>query len=135
MTSVSLFPLLIQISSLRRNNDIFTSVIDMFLDLMSRYKDNRLLFWLRAWTMTRLARMTRGAALSACPTHEPRKPFYTTPCCQKNHASRGNYVFELRQVMILRLSRVGRTSCDQMVGHGRVHFMFFQNFILLCMKS
>ena len=46
----------------------------------------------------------------ACPTHQARKPFYITPCREKNPPSQENYASELHQAMILRLSRVGRTS-------------------------
>ena len=47
----------------------------------------------------------------------------------ENHASRENYASELHQAMILRLSRVGRTSCDLIVSHGFInwHLLLFQN--------
>ena len=129
MTSKS-SSLLIQISLLRRNSNVFTSVIYDLLDLMSRYSNNRLLSLLRTSTMTRLTRPGR-----ASPTHQTRKLFYTTSRRQKSLASRENYASELHQVMILRLSRVDRTSCYQMVSHGRVHFILLQNIIFLCMTN
>ena len=64
----------------------------------------------------------------ALPTHQTRKPFYTTPRRQKDSLSRKNYASELHQVMVLRLSKIGRTSCERMVGHGRVHFMLFSKY-------
>ena len=60
----------------------------------------------------------------ASPTsisHRTQKPFYNSLCRQKNPASRENYASELYQV-ILRLSRVGQTSWEQMVSYGRVQF-------------
>jgi hypothetical protein len=68
-------------------------------------------------------------------THQTQKPFYITPFRQTNPALREKYASELHQAMIIRLSRVGRTSCEQMVGHGHVRFIFFQNIILLYMIS
>ena len=124
--------LLIQRSSLRRNKNVSTSVIYNPLDLMSRYSIIRVLSRFHASTMSRLARETSGYLR---PTHQTRKPFYITPCRQENPASRENYASELHQVMIMCLSRVGRTSCEKMAMHGRVHFILFQNIIFLCMKN
>ena len=45
------------------------------------------------------------------------------------------YASELHQVMILRLSKVDRTSCEETVCCGRVHFIAFRNIILLCMRN
>jgi hypothetical protein len=124
---------LIQISLLRRNNNVFASAINNPFDLMSCYSTNRGLSRSCASNSTT---MTMARMLRPClTTHQARMPFYITPCRQKNPASVENYAFELHQVMILRLSRVGRTSCSQMVGHGRVHFIIFQNIIPLCMKN
>ena len=69
------------------------------------------------------------------PTHQTRKPFYITPFRKEDPALRENYVSELHQAMMLLLLKVGRTSCEQMVSHGRVHLIFFQNFILLRMEN
>ena len=121
--------LLIQISSLRRNNNVFTSVICNPFLLVSRYSDNRVLSSLKASYMTGFERGTIR------PTHQTRRPSYITPCQQKNPASRENYVSELHQATMLRLLKVGRTSYYRMVSYGRVHFIFFQNIIFLCMKN
>jgi hypothetical protein len=51
-------------------------------------------------------------------THQTRKPFYITPYRQKDLSSRENYASELHQVVILHLSKVDRTSWDQMASHG-----------------
>ena len=51
--------LLIQISSLRRNNNLFASVIKNSFDLISHYTINRVFSRLPASAMTRLARQTR----------------------------------------------------------------------------
>jgi hypothetical protein len=102
--------LLIQISSMRRINNVFASVIEIPLHLIS---DNRRLTMLCASNMT-LARETRGRGRgrgTPSESHQTRMPFYIIPCCQKNSASVENYASDLHQVMILRLSRVGRTSC------------------------
>jgi hypothetical protein len=80
--------LLIQISSLRRNNNVFASAIYNALHLRSRYSNNR--SKLRTSTMTGLARI-----VNACPTHQTRMPFYIIPCCQKNPASVENYASDL----------------------------------------
>ena len=122
--------LLIQKSSLRRNNNVLTSVIKKPFYLISGYTNNRDLSRLSTSPMTRLWKMGDPSS-----THQTRKPFYITPCRQKNLASRENYVFELHQVMMFRLSRVGRTSWDHLVSHGRVRFISFQNFIFLSMKN
>ena len=82
MTS-KLSSLLIQISSLRRNNNVFTSVIYDLLELMSHYSNNQLLLLLCTSTMTQLTRPGRVS-----PTHQTWKPFYITSCCQKNLALR-----------------------------------------------
>ena len=101
-----LFTLLIQISSLRRINNVFTSIIDHGFNLISHYTNNRVLSRLRSWAMT------STWIVGPCLIHQTRKPFYTTRYRQKNPASQGNYAYELHQVMILRLSRVGQTSCE-----------------------
>jgi hypothetical protein len=129
---IPLSSLLIQISSLRRINNVFTSVIYKPLDLISRYLNNRVLSKLRPSSMTRLV---MGSKHFFTRIHRTRKPFYITSRRQRNPALRENYASELHQVMILRLSRVGRTSYEQMVGYGRVHYTLFQNIILLCMKN
>ena len=98
--------LLIQISSLRRNNNVFTSVIYNPFNSMSGCSNNGDLSRPRKFAMTRLTRQTGCTR----PSHRRRKPFYITSPLQKNPASRENYASELHQVMILRLSRVGRTS-------------------------
>ena len=115
--------LLIHISLLRRNKNVLTSVIYNPLDLTSRYS---ILSRFRASTMIwLLARMTSEYPR---PTHQTRGPLYTIR--QESHASPENYASELHhwQVMITHLSRVGRTSCEKTVTHGRVHFF-------LCMKN
>ena len=122
--------LLIQISSLRRNNNVFTSVIFYPFHLVSRYSDNRVLSSLKPSHITCV--LTRGGIR---PTHQTRRPFYITPCQQKNPALRENYASELHQAMMLRLLKVGRTSCYRMVGYGRDHFIFFRIVIFLCMKN
>jgi hypothetical protein len=68
-----------------------------------------------------LSRVTRIAL--KFPTNQIRKLFYITLCRQKNPASLENYASELHQVMILRLSKVDQTSCEQTVYHGHVHFI------------
>ena len=120
--------LLIQISSLRRTNNVLTSGIYKPLCQIFCYAKNGALPGLTS-TLTRQSRPHGGG------THRTRKPFYITPCHQTNPASRENYASELHQVMILHLSRVGRTSCYQMVSHGRVHFVNFRNIFLLFMKN
>ena len=99
--------LLIQISSLRRNKKVFPSVIYNAFGQIPRHTNNGALprRIASASTLTRLPWRSHGG------THRTREPFYITPCRQKNPASRENYASELHQVMILRLSRVGRTSC------------------------
>ena len=101
---LQLFTLLIQISSLRRINNVFTSIIEYFLNLISRYTNNRVLSRFRSWTI-------RTRTSGACLIHQTRKPFYTTRYRQKNPASQGNYAYELHQVMMLLLF-VGQTSCE-----------------------
>ena len=128
MNSVSL-SLSIQISSMRRNNNVFKSVIYNPFDLISRYANIRIPSRFPA------SNMTRPGSGRLCPSHQTRKPFYITTSRQKYHALGENYASELHQVIILRLSRVGRTSCDLMVSYGRVHFILFQNIIFFCMKS
>ena len=129
MTFMS-FSLLIQISSLRRNNNVFPSVIYYPLSQISCYtKNGTLPSLISGSTLTRLLRESHGGI------HRTREPFYITPCRQINPASRENYASELHQVMILRLSRVDRTSCEQMVGHGRAHFILFQKIILIFIKN
>ena len=120
--------LLIEINSLRRNSNVFTSVIYNPFPLVFRYSNNRVLFCLCAFTMT-------GPGGNNRPSRRIRKHFYITSSRQKAPTSRENYASELRQVMILLLSRVGSTSCEQMVAYGRNHFMLFQNIVLLCMKN
>ena len=127
-TSLSL---LIQKSSLTRSNNVFPSVIYKPLNLISRYSNDRVPSLLKTYTMTGLTKQWCNQR----PTHQARKPFYITPRRQKNRASRENYASELYQVSILRLSRVGRTSCYQMVEYGRVHFIVFQDLIPLFMKN
>jgi hypothetical protein len=83
---------LIQISSLRRNNNVLTSVISNPLLLMSCYTINRVLSDL-ASSMIRITS-------HACPTHQTPNPFYITLRRQKNPALRQNYVSELQQEMI-----------------------------------
>jgi hypothetical protein len=117
--------LLIQVSSLRKNNNLFTSVINDPLDMVSRYSNNRVLSYPRRASIM---------ITIISPTHRTQKPFYIISRGQTCPALVENYASELHQVMILRLSRVGQTSCEQMVSYGRVHFMFFhQNVILFCM--
>jgi hypothetical protein len=113
---------LIQLSLLRRNNNVFTSAIFQNFNFVSRC--DRVLSWLRISSMTMTA---RKISTSAFPTHHTRTPFYTTPCRQKNPVSLENYASELHQVMILPLSRVGQTFCEEMVSHGRVHVYSFKN--------
>ena len=127
--------LLIQISSLRRNKHVFPSVIYIPLYLVFRYLNNRVLSLLRASSMTQGARLATQATGGSSSTQHPRKPSSITPCRQTNPALQENYASELYRLMILRLSRVGRTSRYQMVSHGRVHFILFQNIILVCMKN
>ena len=102
------FSLLIQISSPRRNNKVFTSVIYNPLGHMFRYSSTRVLSCLRPRNMTW---HSITAEFYACPTHQARTHFYITPLRRENLASRENYASELCQVMIKRLSKVGRTSC------------------------
>ena len=116
--------LLIQINLLRRNNNAFISGIYNPLHLISRRPNNRV-----------LSRLTGSGISNLRPTHQARKPFYTTQCRQKNLASQENYASESHQAMMPRLSKVGRTFCDRMVSYGRVHFFNFQKIILLCMKN
>ena len=123
--------LLIQLCSLRRNNNVFTSVICTPFHLVSRYSNSRLLLLLRILHMTGLSNGTGYIQ----PTQQTRKAFYITPFRQKNPALRENYASELHQPKMLRLLKVGRTSCYRMVGYGRVHFILFQNIIFLCMKN
>ena len=125
-TAVSSSPL-IQISSLRRNNDVFTSVICNPLILLSRYRINLVLSYLRA---SELTSTWGGPGLS----HRTPKPFYITIRHQKHLALQENYAFELYQVMVLHLSRVDLTW-DSRVRYGRVHFTCSQNIIFLCMKN
>ena len=128
------FSLLIQTSSLRRDNDVFPSVINDVLSQISCYTKNGALPSLPRVPST-LTRLTRKSWSHSGGTHRTREPFYITPRRQKNPASRENYASELHQVMILRLSRVGRTSYYQMVSHGRVNFILFQNIILVFIKN
>ena len=124
------FSLLIKISSLRRNKNVFPSVIyDPLCQISCYTKNGALPSLISSSTLTRLLRRSHGCI------HRTREPFYITPRRQKNPASRENYASELHQVMILRLSRVGRTSCEQMVGHGRAHFILFQKIILIFIKN
>ena len=125
--------LLIQISSLRRNNDVFTSIICNPFHLVSRYSNNRVLL-LRTFRELHMTGLVKAKEFIQ-PTHQTRKAFYITPCRQKNPALRENYASELHQPKMLRLLKVGRTSCYRMVGYGRVHFILFQNIIFLCMKN
>ena len=81
MTSISL-SLLIQISSLRRNNNVFTSVINNHLILMSRYTKKGILSWLGASAMTRLTRHPNGC------THRTRKPFCISKSPEKPRIAR-----------------------------------------------
>ena len=76
----------------------------------------------------------REHACSTRTSHRTQKSICIILCRQKNPDSREDYASELHQV-ILRLSKVGRTSCEQMVSHGRVQFIIFQSFMLLCMKK
>ena len=127
MASLSL---LIQISSLRRNNNLLTSVINMAFSLRLRRSLASNVSYVRLFTMTLLTTKTWKR-----PFHQTRKPFYITPCRQKDPASRENYASALHQAMILRLSKMGRTSCEWMVSYGRVHFTSFQNVTFVCIKS
>ena len=79
--------LLIQISSLRRNNNVFTLIIYSTFLLMSRYTNKRVLSRLTTSTMT-------GLFGECSCTHQTRKPFYITSRHQKNPASRENYASE-----------------------------------------
>ena len=58
-------------------------------------------------------RLSYGTLMSNKPAYYPleAKPFFITPLHQENLASRENYGSELHQLMILRLSKVGQTSC------------------------
>ena len=112
-------PLILK-SSLRRIKNVFTSIIWLPLELISRYSINRVLFLLRPYAMTSLAYLS----------HQARQPFYiSTLSRQEDPASQENYASKLYQVMIMHLLKVGRTFCEleQMVILGRVHFTFFQN--------
>ena len=120
--------LLIQISSLRRNNNLLTSVIKFVLSLGSRCSSNQVVSYLRPSSIAKLTTAKR-------PFHQTRKPFYITPSRQKNLASRENYASALHQATILRLSKVGRTSLMGMISYGRVHSIAFQNIIFLCMRN
>ena len=122
--------LLIQINSLRRNNNVFTSVIYNHFFLVSRNSNNGVLPPLPLNSTTPTIQR-----LNARPTHQTRKPFYITSSRQKNPASQENCASELHLVMMQRFSKVGQTFCDLMVTHGRVHFMFFRNFTVFCMKN
>ena len=89
-----------------------------------------------SWLTPTLRRETTRRSLRRCPTHQIRKPFYIIILCrQKNPALPENCASELHQVMILRFSKVGGTSCVRMVRYGRVHFSFFQSSTILCMKN
>ena len=127
--------LLIQISSLRRNKHVFPSDIYVPLYLVFRYLNNRVLSLLIASIMTRGARLESQTTSRSGSTQHPRKPFSITPCRQTNPALQENYASELYRLMILRLSRVGRTSCCQMIDYGHVRFILFQSIIYLCMKN
>ena len=124
---------LIQISSLRRNNNVFSSVIYKEFDLESCYSTHRVLPFLRGSPSTVTTQTSQSRR--APPSHQTQNPFYITSHRRKNPVSRENYASELYRVMILRLSRVGLTSCYEMVGYGCVPFIFFQKFIFLCMKN
>jgi hypothetical protein len=119
---------LIQISSLRRNNNVLTSVISNPFVQISCYTINRVLSNVLPSPMI-LSHM------HTCPTHRTPNPFYIALCRQKSPALRQNYASELQQEMILHLSRACLTSCIQMVSHGRVHFAFSQGVIMLCIKN
>ena len=123
--------LLIPKNFLRRNNNVFTSVICNTFHLISRNPtwtwSNRVLSSLRPSYMTGLLR-----GVQRLPTHQTRKPFYITPFHQENHASQENYASESHQVMIMCLLKMDPTSCEKMVILGRVHFKFL---FLLCMKN
>ena len=103
--------LLIQISSLRRNNNDSTSVIYTPLPFLSRYSSNRILSRLGNSLYMILFTTRRQTQRYAYPTHQTRKPSYITPLRQKNPGSRESYASELHQVIILLLSKVGGTSC------------------------
>ena len=100
--------LLIQINSLRRNNHVFTLVVYKRSILMSKSK-KRFVPCHAAWHMTTLS---WKASRFVITTHRTRKHFYITSGREKDPASLENYASELHQVMIQRLSRVGRTSCE-----------------------
>ena len=129
--------LLIQIRLLRWNKNVFISVIYKPFVPISCYSNIRLLSWVRISTMTRLGvkifRLWCTSATSA--THRTPKLIFITTCHQKDLVLRENYASELHQMKILRLLEVGRTSCYQMVGHGHVRYILFQNIILLCMTN
>ena len=121
--------LLIQISSLRRNNNLLTSVINNALTLGSRCSRNQIVSYLWPFSMAMLRTEKRSF-------HQTRKAFCTIfPRRQKNLASRENYASALHQATILRHSKVGRTSFEWMVNYGRVHFIAFQNITFLCMRN
>ena len=65
-------PRSIQINSLRRNNNVFTTVICNPLDLVSFYSNNRVLSRLPVSTMTWLSIQSRG---SSCPYPPDTKAF------------------------------------------------------------
>ena len=123
---------LIQISLLRRNNDVFPSVIRINSVFISRYTINRVLSGLVTSQSSLTWVSTRGSAGSF---HRTPKLSYITLGREKDPALQENYASELYQVMILHRSKAGLTSWDQMVSHGRVHFWHSQKLTLLCMKN
>jgi hypothetical protein len=102
---------LIQISSLRRNNNVFTSVIWKRLIPISCYKINRLPS--NAWNsaMIIILGIPNQAPGYPGPTHQTTNSFYITLRRQENPALRQSYASELHQVVLLHLSRAGLTSC------------------------
>jgi hypothetical protein len=90
---------------------------------------------LRAWNMTGVKiQKSRSAQCTGDPPGT--KAFLLLNSILLHPARKTpNYASELYQVMMLRLSKVGRTSCVQTVGHGRVHYLLFQNTIFLCMQN
>ena len=122
---------LIQISSLRRNNDVFLSVIRINSVFISRHTINRVLSRLVASQSSITWTPRRGSAGSF---HRTPKLSYITLDREKDPALQENYASELYQVMIPHRSKVGLTW-NQMVSHGRVHFWHSQNLTLLCMKN
>ena len=88
--------------------------------------------------MTMASRKTSGNPLCPTSTHQTRKPFYVTSCRQKNPVSLENYASELHQVVNCVFREAYRTFANKwsaIVLNSRVHFIPFQNIILLYMRN